>query len=402
MGEHSIQHTEIKTYSVTKNNKLLAFILMGIGLASIAYGFATDGLREWANLLLGNFYLMAIALGSLFFLAIQYVSEVGWTVQLKRIMLANSMYLIPATLFMIIIFIFGHHDLYHWTHHDLIDKTSPHYDKIIDGKSSFLNVPFFIIRLVLYAVIWAGAAILLRREAIKEDMNGGNTHYFKSFKISAIFLVLFAVSSSTSAWDIIMSLDPHWFSTLFGWYVFSGTFVSALTVITLITIYLKKAGYLPNVNASHLHDLGKFMFAFSIFWTYLWFSQFMLYWYANIPEEVTYFIDRVNNYRILFWLSPIINFVIPFLVLMTRESKRYNSLIIISSIFMLFGHWLDLYLMIMPGTVGHEHSHLGIPEFGTLAFFVGLFLYVMFTSLSKAPIIPKNHPMLQESFHHHI
>lgn len=402
MGEHSIQHTEIKTYSVTKKNKLLAFILMGLGLASIGYGFATDSLREWANLLVSNFYLMAIALGSLFFLAVQYVAEVGWSAQLKRILMANSMYLIPSTIFLIIIFVFGHHDLYHWTHHDLVDKASPHYDKIIDGKSGYLNVPFFVIRLVLYAVIWAGAALLLRKESLKEDMNGGTTHYFKSVKISAIFLVLFAVTSSTSAWDIIMSIDAHWFSTLFGWYVFAGTFVSALTVITMITIYLKKNGYLPNVNDSHLHDLGKFMFAFSIFWTYLWFSQFMLYWYANLPEEVTYFIERVDHFRLLFWLNPLINFVFPFLVLMTRDAKRYSGWVVTAGVVMLFGHWLDLYLMIMPGTVGHEHAHFGIPEFGTLAFFAGLFIYVMFTMLSKAPIVPKNHPMLDESYHHHI
>ena len=389
-------------YTVTKNNKNVAIALMVIGAISIGYGFSTgDTVRAWANLLISNFYFMAIALGATFFLAVQFVAEVGWSVQIKRVLMAMGRYLPFAGLFLILIFAFGHHDLYSWTHPENYDKASEHYDKILVGKSGWLNMTFFSIRLVLYALIWSGMAFLIRRESLREDEIGGYTHYNKASRLSAIFLVFFAVSSSTSAWDILMSVDPHWFSTLFGWYTFAGMFVTSLTVTTLLILYLKKKGYLPNVNENHIHDLGKFMFAFSIFWTYLWFSQFMLIWYANLPEEVVYFMQRQGHYKPFFIANLLINFFCPFLVLMTRDAKRMNGLLVFIGFVMLVGHWIDVYLMVMPGTVG-ENGHIGIQEIGTTCFFAGMFIYVFFHSLAQAPLIPKNHPMLKESYHFEI
>jgi len=174
-----------------------------------------------------------------------------------------------------------------------------------------------------------------------------------------------------------------------------------MTVTTMITIYLKKKGYLPNVNESHIQDLGKFMFAFSIFWTYLWFAQFMLIWYANLPEEVAYYIPRQGFFRPLFVANLLINFFSPFLILMTRDAKRIGGLLVFAGVIMLVGHWIDVYLMIMPGTVGTAAS-FGIQEIGTTCFFAGVFLWFVFNGLSKAPLVPKNHPMLVESLHHHI
>ncbi len=388
-------------YTVTKNNKTLAIVLIVIGVLSIAYGFATNGVRAWASLLLGNFYLMAIALASLFFVAFQYVANVGWSAVIKRIPMAISQYIPIAGVFMLLIFIFGHHTLYSWTHPENYDVNSDHFDHILAGKTGYLNMPFFIIRMVLYFVIWGGFAYLLRRESMMEDIEGGVTRWKRNFRYSAIFLVLFAVTSSTSAWDFIMSIEAHWFSTLFGWYVFAGLFVSGLTVLTLLIIYLKKQGYLPEVNENHIHNLGLFMFAFSIFWTYLWFSQFMLIWYANLPEEVTYFMIRQDHYRVLFISNFVINFVCPFLVMLTRDAKRKMKVLVVTGILMLIGHWIDTYLMIMPGTVGHDWT-IGITEIGTTCFFVGVFLWVTFANLAKAPLIARNHPMIEESLHHHI
>jgi hypothetical protein len=257
-----------KPYEISKGNKTSAFVLIGVGLLSIIYGFATGHTeRAWANLLLSNFYLMAIALGATFFLAVQYVAEVGWSAQIKRVLMAMGQYLPFATVFMVLIFLVGHHHLYDWTHPENYEEGGHHYDPILAGKSGYLNMTFYTIRLLVYAIIWSGFAILMRRESLREDEIGGTESYFKMRKWSAIFLVLFAVSSSTSAWDILMSIDAHWFSTLFGWYTFAGMFVSSLTVITMITLYLKGKGYLSNVNENHIHDLGKFMFAFSVFWT---------------------------------------------------------------------------------------------------------------------------------------
>jgi Ni/Fe-hydrogenase subunit HybB-like protein len=214
-------------------------------------------------------------------------------------------------------------------------------------------------------------------------------------------LVFFAITSSMSAWDWIMSIDTHWFSTLFGWYVFATMFVSALTALMMIVLYLKSKGYMPEVNKSHIHDIAKFMFAFSIFWTYLWFSQFMLIWYANIPEEVTYYMARFGEYKAVFFTMVVLNFIFPVMVLMSRDAKRNHGFIYAAGIVILFGHWLDIFIMIMPGSVG-GHWTLGLVQIGTLLGFVGLFINVVFRSLAKAPLMPEGHPMFVESKHFHI
>jgi Ni/Fe-hydrogenase subunit HybB-like protein len=193
-----------------------------------------------------------------------------------------------------------------------------------------------------------------------------------------------------------MSVDPHWFSTLFGWYVFASMIVTAVTIIAMVTIYLKSKGLLPDVNDSHIHDLGKFMFGFSVFWTYLWFSQFMLIWYSNIPEEVTYFITRIEDYNLLFFGMVAMNFVFPLLILMNSDYKRNNWFIIIAGIVIVLGHYLDVYNMIMPATVGDQWS-FGLSEIGALMLFSGLFIYIVFNNLTKEPLQPTKDPLVGES-----
>ncbi len=202
------------------------------------------------------------------------------------------------------------------------------------------------------------------------------------------------------SWDWIMGFDPHWFSTLFGWYVFAGMIVSAITVIAMVTVFLKSQGYLEYVNNSHIHDLAKFMFGFSIFWTYLWFSQFMLIWYANIPEEVTYFVTRIEDYNLLFFGMVVLNFVFPLLLLMNSDFKRISWLVICTGVFILAGHYIDVFVMVMPATVGHSWF-FGLPEIGALLFFFGLFVFVVLSSLAKAPLLAKGSPFLEESKHFH-
>ena len=203
------------------------------------------------------------------------------------------------------------------------------------------------------------------------------------------------------SWDWIMSVDPHWFSTLFGWYVFASMFVSGITVISLITIYLKSKGYLEFVNANHLHDVAKFMFAISIFWTYLWFSQFMLIWYSNIPEEVTYFITRIQDYRLPFFGMVVLNFLFPVLMLMNADYKRIPWFIVMTGIVILFGHYIDVFNMIMPATVG-DRWYIGIPEISAVLLFAGLFIFIVFSALAKAPLLAKGNPFIKESedFHY--
>lgn len=386
-------------YTITQKNKIVCFVLIAIGVISIAASFATGSHQSWANLLMSNFYFMAIALAGTFFLAVQYVAEVGWSVVIKRVLEAMGQHLLFAGVVMILIFVLGKHHLYHWTHEGLYDPKSPEYDEIMVGKSGFLNQPFFMIRMVLYFVIWVGFTKLFRKESLASELGDAVVHYKKNTKYAAIFLVLFAVTSSTSAWDFIMSIDAHWFSTLFGWYTFAGIFISGLSMLALLVVYLKSNGYLPEVNENHLHDIGKFMFAFSIFWTYLWFAQFMLIWYANLPEEVTYYMTRFEHYRPLFIGTFFINFICPFLVLMASDAKRTNGILAVVGCILFIGHWLDVFVMVMPGIVG-EHWHIGWMEVGTTCGFAGVFLYTTFHYLSKAPMVVKNHPMMQESLHH--
>jgi hypothetical protein len=390
-----------RKYELTRNNKMITMVMIAIGIAAIVVGFMTDKTRAWAVLLQNNFYFTAISLCGTFFMAFNYAAHAGWSVSIKRVPEAMGGFLKFGMLFMLLIFVFGHHEIYHWTHPELYDPKSPEYDHILAGKSGYLNIPFFIIRLIAYGIIWVGFTYLLRRHSLQEDQDGGVTHYKKSVTLSAVFLVFFAVTSSTSAWDFLMSLDAHWFSTLFGWYTFIGLFVSGMAMMCLIILYLRRKGYMGHVTENHLHDVGKFMFAFSIFWTYLWFSQFMLIWYANLPEEVVYFQVRWMYFRTLWAMNLIVNFCMPFLVLMTRDAKRQTQILWVAGIIILCGHWLDVFVMVMPGTVGADW-HIGFIEIGTAIGYLGLFLFVTLTELSKAALVPKNHPMLAESLHHHI
>ena len=195
-----------------------------------------------------------------------------------------------------------------------------------------------------------------------------------------------------------MSIDAHWFSTLFGWYVFSGIWISSLVFMTLLIIWLKTKGYLPKVNENHIHDMGKWIFGVSCLWTYLWFSQFMLIWYANIPEEIVYFKARFDDYKILYFGMIIVNFVFPFFGLMDKDNKRSMGWVGTIGVIIFITHWFDVYMMVTPGVM-KDHWHFGGIEIGLFLGFLGLFLFIVLNTLSKAPLIVKNHPFLDECIH---
>lgn len=359
--------------------------------------------RPWSALYIASFFFFMIALGTLAFYAIQYAAQAGWSPVLFRVMEGITAYLPVASIIIIVLLLlsaFHINHIFHWMDPELVDPNSEHYDKIIAGKEGFLNVPFFLIRAVIFLGGWNLYRWVSRRNSLRDDNAEDNRWFKKNFKASAIFLVFFIVTESMMSWDWIMSFDPHWFSTLFGWYVFAGMMVSAITVIAMVTIYLKSKGYLEHVNDSHIHDLAKFMFGFSIFWTYLWFSQFMLIWYSNIPEEVTYFVTRIEDYKLPFFGMVVMNFVFPVLMLMNSDYKRVNWFVILTGIIILAGHYIDVFNMVMPGTVGASWS-IGIPELGSLFFFFGLFIFVVFTALTKAPLLAKHNPFIKESKHFH-
>lgn len=278
---------------------------------------------------------------------------------------------------------------------------NPYYDHILDGKKGFLNVPFFIGAALIYLLGWWFFTWKFRKLSLEDNVGDQKKWFIKMRNLGAWFLVFFAVTSSTSAWHWVMSIDPHWFSTLFGWYVFAGLFVSGLSAIMVFLTILKFQGLMGHVNENHLHDLGKFMFAFSIFWTYLWFSQYMLIWYANIPEEVTYYQDRWENYHILWIFNLVINFLFPLLVLMTRDAKRSKGTLLFVGCILIVGHWIDMFLMVMPGTVKGDWG-IGPLEIGLFLGFIGLFGFITLRAISQAPLLANTHPFLDEAEHHHV
>jgi len=390
-----------RKYELTQNNRTIPMVMMGVGVIAMIIGMINDPMRAWASLLHNNYYFMLIGLCGTFFVAFNYLAQAGWSVAIKRVPEAMGGFLKYAMAGMILIFIFGHSHLYFWTHAEYYDPKNAAYDPILVGKSGFLNTPFYIIRILAYAAIWVGFTYKLRRLSLEEDIHGGVDYYKKAIPTAAIFMILFAITSSTSAWDMLMTIDAHWFSTLFGWYNFAGMFVSGSAMICLIVLYLKGRGYMENVNENHLHDVSKFMFAFTIFWTYLWFSQFMLIWYANLPEEVVYYKVRWENFRTLWATNLCVNFILPFIILMSRDAKRQRRILWVGGIIIICGHWLDVFMMVMPGTVG-TNWHIGYVEIGTMIGYLGLFIWSTLSELSKAPLTPQHHPMLQESIHHHI
>lgn len=359
--------------------------------------------KPWAAVYVAALFFMLIALGVLAFYAIQQVAQAGWSPVLFRVMQGMSAYLLPGSIiFFILLLMSGLHfnHLFVWMDSTLLDPANANYDKLIAGKQGYLNVPAFLIRAVVFLVGWNFYRYVSRKNCLAQDEANDNTFYKKNFKASAVFLVFFIVTESIMSWDWIMSFDPHWFSTLFGWYVFASFFVSGITVIALATLYLKSKGYLEYVNTSHIHDLAKFMFAISIFWTYLWFSQFMLIWYSNIPEEVTYYITRIEQYNLPFFGMLVMNFVFPLLILVNTDFKRITWIIVMAGVVILFGHYIDFFNMIMPAAVG-DQWFIGVAEIGSLLFFLGLFIFVSFNALTKAPLLAKRNPFIEESKHFH-
>lgn len=404
-------------FTITKNAKNLSFGLMIIGLIALILGFVSDSHSAWPSLLFNTYFFLGISVFAVFFIALQYVAEASWSIVLKRIPEAIISFLPITGIIMMIIVItavlhFGGNHIYHWMETGIMDQfiidengnemENPKYDKIIAGKKAFLNTSFFIIRSIIYIIGWIYFGRKLKQLSINEDKHGGLDNYNKGFRTSAWFMVFFAITSSVASWDWIMSIDTHWFSTLFGWYIFSEWAVIGFVAILLITLYLKRLGYLEHVNESHIHDLGKYVFAFSLVWTYMWFSQFMLIWYSNIPEEVAYYTARleVENYKFLFWFRVAINFLFPIILLMSRDAKRNNTRLIFVCIVILIGHWINSYLLVVPGTL-NKHGHIGFTEIGMGLGFFGLFIFVVFNSLSKTPLETKNHPFLEESKHLH-
>lgn len=390
MEKHSIP--ESVPFTFTKKLKMWLGIAAGIGLLALLWAVFVSQIpssRIWANLWMNALMFLFFGLGALFFWTVNILGESSWQVNVQRVI--ESMGLtIPFAVILFLAAFPGLKELFEWAN-------TEHLDNLLKEKTPYLNMPFWLLRFAVYFVLWSFFAFYMRRISVRNDFESSEKYLVRMRRAAGWFIVFFAISSSTSAWDWLMSIDGHWFSTLYGWYTFSGMFVAALAVIIIITVFFKHFNILPNVNDEHLHDLGKYIFAFSIFWAYLWLSQYLLIWYSNIPEETVYYVQRLDHFKTLFYVNLVLNFVFPFFALMTRGSKRQPLYLGLISFVILIGHYLDLYLAIMPGAVGNENSKIGFLEIGLPFFYLAAFSVIFLIFFEKAKPVPQNHPYAIES-----
>jgi len=400
-------------FEIPAKLKTWAFALIGVGLLALIIGFITKGRgteEEQAvfigTIMYNTIFWTLVTNASMFFICVTTLAMGGWQQSFRRIPEAIST-MVPIfgsiTVAVLLFVVFsGNHHIYHW-----LDTNAVANDEVLKGKSGFLNVKFFTIWTLLAVGLWSLLGWRMRQISSEADaaaFNGetGTSFIWRNTVRAALFTVWFALTvGSTVPWLWLMSLDAHWYSTMYSWYTFASSFVSGMSLIALWVIYMKNKGYLEYTNQEHLHDLGKFMFAFSIFWTYLWFSQYMLIWYSNQPEETLYFKHRVQGpYKGIFFLNLIINFICPLLILMKSSAKRNYTMVTFMAVLIIFGHWIDFYQMVM-GSISKEVVTLGWLDFGILSLFVGLMIFFVAKALAKKPLIVKYHPFLKESIIHH-
>ncbi len=340
-------NTQFTFQSKTKT-KLLA--TMGVGVLCLVLTFLGDDkyhTRFWTNFLHNSAFFTGISFIALFLLCAKMMMYSGWHTVFKRLWEAYSLFLIVGVALMgiVCIGIWGHfHHLYHWA-----DEATRATDKIIKGKSSFLSKGWYSLATFGFVGVWAFFAVKMRGFSLRADGGDNNYEIHKASKSwAAGFLPIAGFTSAAVIWQWIMSIDPHWYSTMFAWYTTASWLVSCVATTILLIIYLKSQGYMSYVTVEHLHDLGKYLFAFSIFWTYLWFSQFMLIWYSNNGEETVYFQERMDHYPVLYWGNLIMNFFIPLVILIRNDVKRKVGSLAFMAGFILLGHWIDFFMMIKP------------------------------------------------------
>lgn len=398
--------------------RMTAFVLLGIGLLTIIIGAIAllgahgnlanySKIRFWDGLLHESIFFLVISVASIFILAASSLAQGGWMVAYRRVPEAIGanvwVFGLVATIVMFLIAFTFRIDKGGVLVNPIYPWMTPGNDEIIKGKSAFLNGGMFAGFTIVAIALWSYFGRKFRALSLQQDAarKGTTKLYYRNMTFAALFLLVYALTQmSTTPWLWIMSIDTHWYSTMFSWYSFASAFVSGMALILLWVVYLKNQGNLELVTKEHVHDLGKLMFAFSIFWTYVWFAQFMLIWYGNIPDETTYFKIRMQGPYSVVWFSVfIISFVMPILILMSRPSKRNYFTVVFMALVIIFGHWLDYFQMITPGSLG-EHWKMGWYEIGLLCGFIGLQIITVGTTLTKSSLVPSNNPLLKETMLH--
>lgn len=384
-------------YVVSSRMKTVYSVCAFVGLIGFVVTLINNPQRAWLSYLIPLFYFTSLALGGLFFTAIQHASKAGWSVNVRRLSEGFAAFL-PFAAIGSAIYLIGAPQLYKWLQPAVVAA-----DPLLQHKAPYLNQAFFIIRLIVSFGLWIYFAKVMIGRSLQQDTDGSEETTRKQVGTSIIFLLVFAFSYSFFAVDLLMSIEPHWFSTIYGVYCFAGLFQSSLAFLILTILYLRKKGLLEGyVTADHLHDLGKFLFAFTVFWAYIAFSQYMLIWYANLPEETIFIIPRTEHGWVYVSLLLLIGkFIIPFISLLPRWAKRTPAHLTVVCLWILAMQYVDLYWLVYPAFF-EEHVHFGLPEILTFIGFLGLFLFAVTRFLGRHTLVPVKDPRIQESLHHHV
>lgn len=386
------------TVRVSSTSRLFAMGLVILAAAVVAYGLVTNPGRTWPNLLLDGFYVASLGVSALFFLAVTRTAGARWSASLRRVPEA-FLPAVPVGGILLLLLFFGRQILFSWTRPGTFAGAPA-----IAGKVQYLNPPWAFGRMIFTVVVWTVFAVLFRRVSLQQDKNPGQSLalHHRVTRYSVLFILAFALTFTFGAYDWLISLDPQWSSTMFAFYAFAGAFVQGIAAVTLAVVILKERGPLAKAVSEHqLHDLGKMLFAFTIFWAYIWTCQYLLIWYSNIPEEVTHYVKRTNGpWLYLFAANLILNWVIPFLTLLPIRTKRTPRTLKIICVLLLVGHWLDLYLLIMPAL--WDTPKIGLFEIPIAVGYAAL-VYLLFTrEVVKAPIVPQHDPVLAYEAEHHV
>ncbi len=383
---------------ISTRMKIFYSVCMFVGFCVFAVGLNVDKERMWASYLTSFFFFVSMALAGMFFTAIQHVTNAGWSVNVRRFSESLTAFL-PMGFVMAIIFIaFGASHLYEW-----LDPAKVQADALLAKKVGYLNNTFFVIRMVLFFGLWIFFWKKIIHTSVKQDETGDESITLKLVPKSVAFILVFALSYSFFSIDTLMSLDPHWFSTMFGVYTFAGLFQAGLAVIILVTLWVRNKGLVQGfVKADHLHDLGKFLKAFTIFMAYIGFSQFMLIWYANMPEETEFFLHRSHAGWMTVSLSLLVfKFIVPLLMLLPMSNKRSPTVLAMVSILIVVMEYVDIYWLVYPN-LNHNHPIFGVWEIGVFLGFLGIFMFTATKFLAKNSLIPMRDPRRHESMAHHV
>jgi hypothetical protein len=379
--------------------KIAMLLLTAIGVLTIVIGIFTEPAETWTAYLVTAYYFFSLAIGALFFLAIQYVSQSGWSSAFSRVPEAIITYMPIAALSFFLLW-FGIKDLYKWA-----NEATAYAEPVIEHKSFYLNIPFFFIRMFIYFAAWVILCYILRDISRKSDIAdpqdspGIMKLFAKSELWSKIVLFVLALTFSLSSIDWLLSVNPDWYSTIFALKNLVGAILHGVSIIALIVFILYKLGYYPFLNKFHLHDFARYIFMFSIIWGYFWFAQFMIIWYGNIPDETLYYYVRwQSGWKIVFFTELGLNWFIPFMVLLPVQTSRNMTVIFLVIIMLIVGQYVDLFFQVAPMTTGL--LKFGWIEGGIFAGYAGLFSLVVASALGRFSLYPRNHPYLEESLHH--